>query len=138
VRDFVWIAVAFFGWGLWTVVEKLALRNTTPFMVQLISTYVYSALAPVIYLAMKAKGVEFVWSAWGIIWVTVASLLAVTAGYGFLFAIQNRPVHQVMSFTQLYPILSFFLCWLFLDEQFTIQKIIGALLMVAGCALMNA
>jgi drug/metabolite transporter (DMT)-like permease len=106
-------------------------------MVQLISTYVYTAFGPIIFLAMKARNDAMVWNKWGIFWVALGAFVATVANYAFLFAIQNKPVHEVMSFTQLYPILSFALCWLLLGEVFTFQKVIGAILMVAGCIIMN-
>lgn len=137
MREAIWIALALCGWGCWTVVEKLALRNATPLMVQLVSTYVYSALAPIVFLAMKWRSDPMVWNKWGIFWIALGSVIATVANYAFLFAIEAKPVHEVMSFTQLYPILSFVLCWAVLGEAFTIQKVLGAILMIAGCVIMN-
>jgi len=137
MREALWIALALVGWGSWTVIEKMALRSATPLMIQLISTYVYSAIAPIAFLTMKWRSDPMVWNKWGVFWVTVGALVATVANYAFLFAIQAKPVHEVLSFTQLYPILSFVLCWWLLGEAFTVQKAIGAILMVAGCYVMN-
>lgn len=137
MREAIWIALAIVGWGTWSVIEKLALRNSTPLMVPLINTYVYSALAPLIFLGMKARGDEFVWTKWGIIWTTLAALLATLANYAFLFAIESKPVHEVMSWTQTYPIFTFILCWAFLDERFTATKAVGSVLILAGALIMN-
>jgi len=137
MREAVWIALALCGWGTWTVIEKLALRNTTPMMVALITTYVYSAFAPIAFMAMKWRGDPMVWNRWGIFWVSMGAIVATVANCAFLFAIEGKPVNQVISFTQLYPVLSFLLCWALLGEAFTTQKVIGAILMIAGCIVMN-
>ena len=137
MREALWIALALVGWGSWTVIEKMALRSATPLMVQLISAYVYSFVAPVALLAMKWRNDTMEWTRGGIFWVTLGALVATVANYAFLFAIEHKPVHEVMSFTQLYPILSFILCWVCLGEAFTIQKVLGAILMIAGCIIMN-
>lgn len=137
MREAMWIALALVGWGSWTVVEKMALRNASPLMVQLISAYVYSLTAPIAFLAMKWRSDPMVWTRGGIFWVTLGAIIATIANYAFLFAIENKPVHEVMSFTQLYPILSFILCWAVLGEAFTVTKVLGAILMIAGCIIMN-
>ena len=137
MKDGVWIFLAFLGWGTWALFEKLAVRSMSPLVIQLTSAYIYSAFAPVMYLAMKAKGVQFDWSGAGIGWTLMAALAATLANYAFLFAIQDRPISEVMSWTQTYPALSFLLCWLFLGESFTTTKLIGAGLLVGGAVLMN-
>src|SRR5579871_4891005 len=128
MKEALWIALALVGWGSWTVIEKMALRNATPLMVQLISCYVYSFIAPFAFMVMKWRNDTMVWTKGGIFWVSLGAIVASIANYAFLFAIDNKPVHEVLSFTQLYPILSFVMCWLLLGEQFTVQKAIGAVL----------
>jgi len=137
MRDVLWITLTIIGWGCWSVVQKLALRHTSPAMVQLINAYVYSTFAPIIYLVMKAKNAPFVWNTWGIVWTTVAASLATLASFAFLFAIQDKPVYQVLSYAELHPILSFILCWVLLGEAFTLQRALGAIMIVAGCIIMN-
>jgi drug/metabolite transporter (DMT)-like permease len=137
VKEAIYIALALLGWGSWTVLEKVALRSTTPMMLQLGGTYFYSAMAPVFFLLMKWRGDPMVWTRWGIFWIVVGGIIATVANCGFLFAIQAWPVHRVLSYTQLYPALSFVMCWLLLGETFTLQKILGAILMLVGCYVMN-
>ena len=137
MRDSIWIALAILGWGTWALFEKLAVRNMSPLLIQLTSAYIYSAFAPIMYLSMKAKGVPFDWGSPGIFWTLMASLAATLANYAFLFAVQDRPVNEVMAWTQTYPIISFMLCWLVLGETFTLSKVIGAVMLVCGCVIMN-
>jgi uncharacterized membrane protein len=137
VKDMVWIAFAIIGWATWSVFEKLAVRTMSPLLIQLTSAYVYSAFAPAMYLAMKAKGVAFDWNPMGILWTVLASCVATLAGYSFLFAIKDRPVSEVLAYTQTYPILTFMLCWAFLGEALTATKLAGAVLLVSGTVLMN-
>jgi uncharacterized membrane protein len=132
-----WIAIAIIGWGTWSLFEKLAINNMSPLTVQLCSAYVYSIFGPIIYLTMKGTNTPIVWSGWGIIWTTCASAAATVAGYAFLFAIRDKPVNEVIAWTQTYPALSFFLCWLVLGETFSWIKIIGIVLLIAGIIIMN-
>jgi uncharacterized membrane protein len=137
MRDSIWIALAILGWGSWALFEKLAVRNMSPVMIQLASAYIYSAFAPIMYLAMKAKGVNFEWTSAGIGWTVAASCAATLANYAFLFAIEDRPVSGVMAWTQTYPAISFVLCWLVLGESFSLTKIVGIVMLVCGGVLMS-
>lgn len=132
MRDNVWIMLAVLGWGVWALFEKLAVRSMSPLLIQLTSAYIYSAFAPVMYLAMKAGKSSFEWNAMGIFWTLLASLAAILANYAFLFAVENRPVNEVMAYTQTYPALSFLLCWAVLGEAFTFTKVVGIVMLVMG------
>lgn len=137
MREMLLIATAIVCWGCWGVTSKLAVRNMSPMLVQLCITYVYSAVAPIAFLAMKWRGDAIVWTRMGIVWTVMTTALALAANYSFLFAIEARPVHQVMSFTCTYPAVSFLLSWLLLGEAMTLQKAFGAALIVVGCVVMN-
>lgn len=129
--------IAVLGWGLWAFFQKLAVKNMSPLLMQLCNAYVYSAFAPLMYLAMKAHNASFAWSSRGIMWTALATMCGCAAGYAFLFAIQNRPVNQVLPWVQTYPILSFVLCWVFIGETLTTTKAVGMCFLLTGALLMN-
>ena len=132
-----WVAIAIVAWGLWAVFEKLAVQNMSPLLVQLTSAYVYSAFAPIMYLAMKARNVNFDWNTKGVIWTTAAVTASTTACYAFLYAIQHRPANVVVAWTQTYPVVSLFLCWLVLGESLTWSKLLGAFFIIMGAVFMG-
>lgn len=137
MSDWFFIALAIACWSLWAIAQKMAVKTMPPAMVQLTATYVYSAAVPVIFLAMKAKGQALVWAPKGIFWASLAPAAALTASLSFLIAASHRPLQQVLSITQLYPLLTYVLCWVFLGESFTGLRLVGAAMMVGGCIVMN-
>jgi transporter family protein len=130
------VAICILCWGTWAVVEKLAVRHASPMMMQVIGAYAYSAIAPVIFLYMKGTGQSTSWTVPGIAWTSLACLLATVASFCFQFAIQRSHVHLVVGFTSTYPVLTFLLCWLFLGEPVTWQKLVGIVAIVVGTILM--
>lgn len=129
------IAIAIVGWAFWGITEKLAVKNMSPMVVQLTSAYVYSAIAPLAYLFMKARGDIFDWNARGILWTSTGAILATIAGYAFLFAIEKMEVHRVIAFTSVYPILTFALSYIFLGESVTWWKMFGIVMICMGTML---
>jgi uncharacterized membrane protein len=137
MNDVIWIVLAVIGWGSWSVFSKLAVQGSSPLMVPLTTAYVYSALAPIMYMTMKAKAVPIAWTTRGVLWTTCATLSALLANYSFLFAVQTRSTTTVVALTQVYPIVTFFLCWTVLGEAFTVTKLVGMVLLVSGAVLMS-
>lgn len=137
MRSEPWIAVAVIGWGSWAIFQKLAVRSMSPMMVMLAVSYIYSAFAPAMWLGMKAHDVPMKWSGRGIAWTIAASVCSLTAGYAFLFAINKRPVTEVVPWIQTYPIYTMALGWLVLGETVTTTRVIGSLLIAFGAFLMN-
>lgn len=137
MRSGLWIALAVFGWGSWAIFQKLAVRNMSPLLVMMTVAYVYSAFAPMMWLGMKAHAAPMEWSFWGVVWTILASLCSVSAGYAFLFAIENKPVTQVVPWIQTYPIFTLAVGWLFLGETVTVTRVVGSLLIAFGAFIMN-
>jgi transporter family protein len=131
------VAVCILCWGTWAVVEKLAVKHASPLMMQVIGAYAYSAIAPVIFLYMKGTGQSTTWTIPGILWTSLACGLATIASLAFQFAIQKSQVHLVVGFTSTYPVLTFLLCWLFLGEQVTLQKLLGIVAIIVGTVLIS-
>ena len=124
-------------WGFWAFTEKMALRHMPTLSVQATGMAVYMALTPLMFLFLKTQGVPFVWNLPGLAWTVVTCLLAATAGIGFLYAIQSAPVYLVVGLTSVYPVVTFFLCWVFLGEALTLTKFAGMLTIVFGMWLVN-
>jgi uncharacterized membrane protein len=131
------IATATLCWGLWVLTSKMAVRNMSPMLVQLVMLYVYSSVAPIATLVMKWRGEDFGWTKPGIAWASVTACLGLTAVYSYMFAIEHKPASLVNPITSANPVLGFMLCCLFLGETFTFQKAIGIAMVVAGCIVIS-
>jgi uncharacterized membrane protein len=131
------IAICVICWGVWAVVEKQATRHASPLMVQVIGAYVYSAVAPILFVFMKATNTPTQWNVPGVMWTSLACVLATLAGLSFTTAIQRAPVHTVIGYTSTYPVLTFALCALFLGEQVTWTKLAGIVAIVLGTVLLS-
>lgn len=126
------IIVCVISWGVWSVMQKLATTHTSPMMMQVIGAYVYSAVAPLIFLYMKATNSTTTWSTKGIMWTTASCVVAIIASLSFATAVQKAHVHTVVGWTSTYPVLTFILCTIFLGEAVTFTKLIGMTLVVMG------
>jgi transporter family protein len=124
-------------WGLWAVSEKTALKHTSPLMVQLVVLYVYSALAPLLFLYMKSTKVAMEWTSLGIFWSTITCLLAFASGMTFIHALQRAPTYLVVGFTSIYPLATLLFCVLFLGEHVTLTKIIGIVVIITGTVILG-
>lgn len=130
------VTICVICWGTWAVFEKMGTRHTSPLMMQVIGAYVYSVVAPIVFLYMKAANVATDWNARGVLWTAGACVLATIASLSFTTAIQRAHVHLVVGFTSIYPVLTFVLCAIFLGEQVTWLKMLGIVAIVTGTALL--
>jgi uncharacterized membrane protein len=112
-------------------------KYMTPLMMQVVGAYVYSAIAPVAFLFMKATNITSDWNWRGVLWTSGACILATIASLSFNTAVQRTHVHLVVGFTSVYPVLSFLLCWIFLGEPVTTVKLLGIAAIVIGTVLLS-
>lgn len=124
-------------WGVWAVLEKQASRHASPLMMQVIGAYAYSAIAPIVFMYMKATGQSATWNLPGTLWTVGACVLATVASISFTVAIRQSPVHLVVGFTSTYPILTFLLCAIFLGESVTVLRVAGIAAIVLGTLLLT-
>ncbi len=130
------VAICIACWGAWAVTEKLSLRQMSPLMVIIIGMYAYSALAPLLWLYAKARGLSTDVTSGGIAWSLLTCVLATVAGLSFIHAIQRAHVHLVVGFTSTYPIVTFALCAIFLGEPVTAWKLLGIAAICCGTVLL--
>ena len=131
------IVICILCWGAWAVFEKQGTRHVSPLMMQIIGAYVYSAIAPIAFLYMKATGQQSTWNIPGVAWTAGACGLAAIASLAFTTAIQRAQVHLVVGFSSVYPILTFILCAIFLGEPVTWLKLVGIATICFGVTLLT-
>lgn len=137
MRTWPYVLTCIVCWALWGVIQKVAVRDSSPMMVQLITAYVYSAVAPMMFLYMKATGKATTWSAHAIAWTTVSCALIIAGALAYSTAIQRASVNSVVGWTSTYPALAVFLCWALLGEPVTSKKVVGIAVVVFGLFILG-
>lgn len=131
------IALCTFAWAFWAVAQKMALRSMTPLMTQMVGAYVYSAVAPVVLLYMKATRLPTEWNVPGVLWTSASVVLATVAGISFVYALQRAQTHVVLGITSANPVIVFVICAAFLGEEVTLLRAIGMGCVVVGVTLLG-
>jgi drug/metabolite transporter (DMT)-like permease len=126
------VTLAVICWSSWGITQKLAVKSISPLMIQLVSTYIYSALAPLLFMFMKVKSHPMIWTSRGIMWATISSLLSLTAAISFLYAAQHKPINQITSVVAIYPAITCILSWVILKEEFVPSRLFGIVIIIIG------
>ena len=132
---FVYVIISIIFWALWSIFTKLALRTIHPFMQQF-TQYCVSVIIGIIYLIIIQRN-DYKWNATGIMWALIAALCTLTASVSYMFATSNKEVSFILPIANTYPILSCILAIAFLGETFTIYKLVGVLLTIAGVIVIS-
>jgi len=121
-------------WGLWGVVNKVALGRAGWPMLVLGSAVVYVAAAGPFIIWTRAWAAP--WSAWG--WAVLSAFLA-AAGMVLFYASYRggtAPASVVVPFSALYPVITVVLgIWLFRERLSAAQYVGAALAVLAGVLL---
>lgn len=131
------IVACIVSWGTWAICLKQGTRYVSPLMLQIINSYVYSAIAPLAFLYMRMTGGESSWNIKGIAWSAASVLLVTVANLSFANAIQKSPVYLVVGFTSIYPVFTFLLSAIFLGEHVTLLKLVGIVVTIAGVVMLS-
>lgn len=137
IPNWILIATCIVCWGSWSLTQKVATRHMSPMMLQIVAAYVYSAVAPIFFLYIKATGARSDWNVSGVLWTVLACVLITIGGLSFSTVVQRAPVHTVVGFTSVYPVLTFVLSAIFLGESVTLMKLLGVAVIVAGVVLLS-
>jgi drug/metabolite transporter (DMT)-like permease len=131
-----YIITANLAWGFWAIAEKLALKEGNPVAVMLVTGLTYAACTPLFCALMTAQGGLVPMGHWTW-WAALAAILGIVANLCFMSALHFQPTSVVTSWTQLYPLVTYAACFVFMGEKLTLEKLAGAGLMLAGAIVMN-
>lgn len=128
------------SWGAGNVIMRRATQGVPPYSMLALTVWAGAvAILPLGLLSLFIEGPGAWQAAWSSInWVTVASLIylgycASLAGYGLWGKLLSRyPAAVVAPFALLVPVVGMSSAALFLGEAFSMQQLIGALLLMAG------
>jgi drug/metabolite transporter (DMT)-like permease len=126
------LLVATVCWGLWGFANKQALGFLHPLDVQWIYYLPYVAAAPICYALARRSGVEFVPSQPGIFWSLAAGVCAATAFFCYMFALRGMPASGASAVSSAYPLITMALAIAMRQESFSIDRLIGCLLIIGG------
>jgi O-acetylserine/cysteine efflux transporter len=128
------------SWGAGNVIMRRATQGVPPFsMLALVVWAGAVAILPLIVLSLFIEGPAAWQEAWNsATWITAASVIylgyfATLGGYGLWGKLLSRyPAAVVSPFALLVPVVGMSSAALFLGEEFSMQQVIGALLIMAG------
>ena len=131
----IYILGAIIGWSLWGLFSKLAMNHIHPIMFQFIS-YCFACILGLIYFFIIQKN-NMKWELHGVWYAIIAAIFTSIAVICFSFAVQQKQVSAVIPITSTYPVFVSILAVIFLGETFTINKLFGLFLTLAGVWIIN-
>jgi drug/metabolite transporter (DMT)-like permease len=133
--SFLLIIGAFF-WAVGTVYYKLELQNQDSRFVNLIQAFITLAILYLVSLTIEPPFLN-----WDLSYITILFYMGIGAqGVGmiiWLVLLKNEDASVLSSSVLIVPALALFLGWLLMDEAFTLNSIIGSIMVIAGIYLVN-
>jgi drug/metabolite transporter (DMT)-like permease len=133
------IAIAFFGWSIWSFANKLVVQRMHPSTMQ-ITNYVIGILAVPFFIwlmrrdpTVYSQGIDWV----GMTIAVIGSIFGLAAYAAFTFALRTGDVGITSVICSSYPVLVLLMSCLFLGERLTVQKIIGVAAVAVGMTLLT-
>lgn len=127
---------AFFLWGIWGLLGKIAASYLTSKQLLFFGTLGYIIIFPVIgffsgkeiFRSVSSKGVAFALG---------AGICSCAAYVCFYLAISRGEASRIVTITALYPVVTAILAFLILKEPLNLQKTLGILFAMAGIILLS-
>lgn len=131
------IVISIVLFGISVFFRKLAVDKVSPFQIQVISAFIYTALAPIwVYFARKNGQTEY--DSTGVFYAVTAVVLATLAMVCFGFCLKQTDNPGVISaLISLNPVITMGLSVLFLHEQLTPIKVLAFVLALVSAVLVN-
>lgn len=126
-------------WGISSFLNRLSVERMPPLLMQVIVGSVFFFYIPV---ALRLTGVNnplhYKWSAYSVVLTAIATLCSISANVLLYTSLKgsNSSGSSTMMIS-LYPIVTFILSIFILHEQFSMMKIIGVIVMLAGAYMMT-
>jgi uncharacterized membrane protein len=131
------LALATAGFGISTLMRKLAVDQIHPLQYQLISSTFYAMIIPFVFVANNQWG-DTKWSSSGITWTLAATVVHVIAAYFFNNVLKSgNDTGLVSALSSASPVITLMLSAMILHEQPTFTGMIGMGLVLLGIVLMT-
>jgi drug/metabolite transporter (DMT)-like permease len=120
------IILSILGWAFWSFTNRLASQKMDPFMMMIMGMVCNFVVVPVYLTQVKSFKLD------GMGWVLLSSIAVCIGALAYTFLAMRLGVSSAVSYTAMYPLISFFLAVIFLHENFSVWKCVGLALMVIG------
>lgn len=126
-------------WGISSFLNRLSVERMPPLLMQVIVGSVFFFYIPV---ALRLTGVNnplnYKWSVYSVVLTAIATLCSISANVLLYTSLKgNEHGGSSTMMVSLYPIVTFILSIFILHEQFSMMKIVGVVVMLAGAYLMT-
>lgn len=119
-------------WGVNGILDRKALATGHPLEVNFIGTLAMIAVA-LVYLAIaKWQHIPLAFHRSTVLFAALNGVLVPTAYVIFLYALSRGALTTVVTITAAYPIITYILAVLFLNEPVTPSKLAGIVIVVIG------
>ena len=124
-------------WGLAPIFEKLSLQSMSPLFVLFVRfVLVTSLFVPIFITSNEAFSVDQL-SFRNLMLILIPGILAVVGIYLYFNALAGSSASKIVPLTAIYPLFTCFYAFIFLKEDFTTEKIVRTILIVAGVFILN-
>jgi len=124
-------------WGMAPIFEKLSLKVMSPIYVLTIRFFLVACLLIPLFVSTNhissLNGLNFK----NLLLILIPGLLAVLGIYLYFNALSDSSASKIVPLTAIYPLFTCFYAYVFLKEDFSNEKIIGTILIVAGVFTLN-
>jgi transporter family protein len=126
------LIVATILWGVWGLADKYAVAHAHPFTIQWMYSLPYIILLPLWYFLSKRSAPSAPFDLHALGWSLLACLCSTAAMLLLFFALRDKPASAAVAMTSAYPLVTLLLAVLTRSEEWTLPKLIGCLLIIAG------
>ena len=124
-------------WGVWGIADKLALEHAHPFTVQWMYSIPFVVAIPIFFWLGTHAQPETNTSTPAFLWAVVASTASILVFVPMLFAMRSLPASLVVAVTAAYPLVTLVIAVMLRLETFSMQKVLGMLLIIGGVVVLQ-
>jgi transporter family protein len=122
-------------WGIWAFVGKIASDGLKPQHMLAYSLIGYTTAVPILLLWI-GRDVFSPGNPRAVGLALLTGFISAAAGCSYYLALSKGEVSRIVVITSIYPVVTCLLSFWFLGETFSLSKIAGIILCLAGVALL--
>ena len=124
-------------WGLAPIFEKMSLHTMNPTFILSIRFFMIAALLVPFFITTNQVKFLPELNFKNILIILIPGLLAVIGIFIYFNALAGSTASKIVPLTAVYPLFTCFYAYIFLKEDFSTEKVIGTILIVAGVFILN-
>jgi transporter family protein len=128
------VIITIIGWGVGSLLYKVANDNIHPMMVTLICTFLYVVFLPIQFFLFK---IDTKVNITGVIYSLLGGLIMGIGSLAFFFALQKGEAGKITAATSLYPALTLILSMIFMNETMSFKKGLGVAFALVSVYLLS-